>query len=1297
MKKSKPKFIKREPESPEIIKRRWDFKKEQIEVLANNIQKLRYNVTLGLKDTDNEKVFLTALVVAIILETSERVGNEASASNGHAGITGLKKKQISIYGNKVTLEYTGKSGVEHIKSFSDEKIAKALKLAIKRSKTDDVFCTSDGFKIKADRILRYLSDFSVRSKDLRSIGCNKLMIDRLKNEEIPDDEKKRKKFFMQSLRKVAIKIGHGSGTLRKHYLIPELETNYIKNGNIIDIKERDSYEDGGEIKNNNEFNLTFYRVSAESDSDSRKLYFGNDYKDAKLEYDSANVSDFPSDNGGLVMFQKYTNKYKFVYELDEEFETIEDYPIEDYYNDSDYYKLIEEGEYDDIENRDVKPINKESDDLLMDVENHYKNFYGSYKYNKISVDNEKDEYDDDYKEYGCIQLRIADHSENVKNIDKFGSCDYYISVVIANKNKTHGKFLASVYERRSNEVELSFDSDDSLDDIIYKIDEKIKEGKEYILDKNGIELFEKGGVLSNIEFKCDYEKYFEYVPLYEIENYIEFDREIEHKISKKYLDELTEEIKVNGITYPITLEVDGYKGIIVEGNHRIAVAKRLGIKYIPIRVVLRSRPFKGTIYENKVKELPSRPNMELAKIKYGVSFLDSDNSAAVYCFTKVEPKFSLGGSINRKLTYLGEVGGDKIGQKSSLEKAKSLKKQGISSEEIRQETGWFVNLHDKKWRFEISDEDFDVIQNFSEIKNMFYNDKSLTFVKKNLDEVVRHDKLFAAYPEFRTIPFIFHNDKKDKFVSVCTSKKDKVYIEYNLYDERNRISKSGGLESFRLLRTEKSALRIFDIINEFSRTTTTKDSDRLGDEIYKFRRNILIHELQHIVQIREEFGGGNSPIWWHEELLKRSHINGRPIESYSGGDLHLEAEYFYQNSSGEIESKDVDRRIDFSEEKRKEVIPLSLIRINSNYVTVDLERNYFEKGGELTKSNNFKKWFNGSKVLDEFGKPKIVFHGTNLKFNVFDSKEIGQGTGNFGHYGYGFYFSDDIREAKGYGDIILECYLNIKKPFTGTDEEFDLLKEAGFSGIANKVPLTIDFNDLHEKMKFIDSNAYEFMSIAKEHGIDNVWSIYLESHPHPHNHKIDLNDIYDLLGYTDLFNQNNAVSDYAIEELNSFGIEPKLNYGYQYSQSLHWVTDLGNNSQGFTEFIKSLGYDGVIYGSEYVAFYPNQIKLANGTNTTFDSENPDIRFEYGGEIEKITFDNFHKGTKADFKEIMKAGIPKRKPDFISDSGSKYWFTVNSVIRQSDHWGQLDTCEWTLDGRAGHKITQGICSINNFSK
>ena len=56
----------------------------------------------------------------------------------------------------------------------------------------------------------------------------------------------------------------------------------------------------------------------------------------------------------------------------------------------------------------------------------------------------------------------------------------------------------------------------------------------------------------------------------------------------------------------------------------------------------------------------------------------------------------------------------------------------------------------------------------------------------------------------------------------------------------------------------------------------------------------------------------------------------------------------------------------------------------------------------------------------------------------------------------------------------------------------------------------------------------------------------------------------------------------------------------------------------FSDAIKENGYDGVItkFG-EYVVFEPNQIKLADGTNTTFDGNNPDIRFDGGGEVEDL--------------------------------------------------------------------------------
>jgi hypothetical protein len=81
------------------------------------------------------------------------------------------------------------------------------------------------------------------------------------------------------------------------------------------------------------------------------------------------------------------------------------------------------------------------------------------------------------------------------------------------------------------------------------------------------------------------------------------------------------------------------------------------------------------------------------------------------------------------------------------------------------------------------------------------------------------------------------------------------------------------------------------------------------------------------------------------------------------------------------------------------------------------------------------------------------------------------------------------------------------------------------------------------------------------------------------------------------------------------------------------ITIDGNEIVGtknLIKFAKDKGYDGVIVqnvrdyyngndkkikgGNVYVAFEPNQIKLADGTNTTFDSNNPDIRYADGGEV-----------------------------------------------------------------------------------
>ena len=107
-----------------------------------------------------------------------------------------------------------------------------------------------------------------------------------------------------------------------------------------------------------------------------------------------------------------------------------------------------------------------------------------------------------------------------------------------------------------------------------------------------------------------------------------------------------------------------------------------------------------------------------------------------------------------------------------------------------------------------------------------------------------------------------------------------------------------------------------------------------------------------------------------------------------------------------------------------------------------------------------------------------------------------------------------------------------------------------------------------------------------------------------------------------------------------------------------------------------------------------------------------------------TKDNYYTSTYAKFVECA---TPRRKPDYISSSGSKYWYTKTGVIRKSDHWSlyyrsypdktcfttsvylhavSIASCIWTLqlkndkitvkeDYGDNGKILTGFCKYKNF--
>lgn len=139
----------------------------------------------------------------------------------------------------------------------------------------------------------------------------------------------------------------------------------------------------------------------------------------------------------------------------------------------------------------------------------------------------------------------------------------------------------------------------------------------------------------------------------------------------------------------------------------------------------------------------------------------------------------------------------------------------------------------------------------------------------------------------------------------------------------------------------------------------------------------------------------------------------------------------------------------------------------------------------LNKSNafdNFCKWFGHSKVVNEFGSPRVVYHATT---HIFEEFKIGRETKNSSTFGsflekrMGIFFAEDPAFSDSFiknngtlseGAHLLPVYLSLQNPLDLTD---------GFQGIHQ-----VDFDKLYP---FIREN-YWIINLNP----DEIWSLFDE-------------------------------------------------------------------------------------------------------------------------------------------------------------------------------------------------------------
>ena len=279
-------------------------------------------------------------------------------------------------------------------------------------------------------------------------------------------------------------------------------------------------------------------------------------------------------------------------------------------------------------------------------------------------------------------------------------------------------------------------------------------------------------------------------------------------------------------------------------------------------------------------------------------------------------------------------------------------------------------------------------------------------------------------------------------------------------------------------------------------------------------------------------------------------------------------------------------------------------------------------GNEISPA--VQKRFANSKVVDENGRLKVVYHGTvSGEFNIFD-KAKGSVEGDFGS---GFYFTDketDVEQNYEFGGPDFENKVwrraeqiwdedsDIDMDAARTKAREELYKESHrfevYLNIEN--PAVVGETILFDNESYLseyneeDYDSYDdYIGDVEQLLVDDVDKI-----------------IWDIERNIDLYSSTDSIRNALYDAYNEGGVDveslkAKINELYLESTDGEIV---GNEVT--RQIIESLGYDGIIdstvsskfknMGMEegtthYIAFKPNQIKSITNQNPT---DNPDIRY-----------------------------------------------------------------------------------------
>ncbi len=202
---------------------------------------------------------------------------------------------------------------------------------------------------------------------------------------------------------------------------------------------------------------------------------------------------------------------------------------------------------------------------------------------------------------------------------------------------------------------------------------------------------------------------------------------------------------------------------------------------------------------------------------------------------------------------------------ASLDEAKKLHESGTRMEDIFRETGWYLSV-DNRWKFEISNQNAELFLNGEARFQDEPDYKRMMELKRVINDPKTSDEeMFKAFDEYGKLHEQYEARKTPLYRLDDIMKNDELY---KAYPSLRKITV--------LFRND-----LFELKNMFgnwnSRNNQITLDDNLGNVLTK---ETLLHEVQHAIQSFEGFAGGASPQYWGRQDAVR-YISEEDKQAYA--------------------------------------------------------------------------------------------------------------------------------------------------------------------------------------------------------------------------------------------------------------------------------------------------------------------------------------------------------------------------------------------------------------------------------